>query len=275
MNADIAKGSYITSQYPPFFASKITLDDYISPFDTDIVAHEYDNTTFWEYITPAQQQRYYDKIDTILKKAEAESGKPIDEATVLFAHYQVDFHIRQHYLAPRSILNLCRSKDDIRSLTHWQWKTAIEDENAFTEFPDWGVGWVHEPSNSLGHQIAAWRMGERGREKHLAEVQARWAEIKDERRKQRMRTTRILFKGEHPRISHTTSSNLTAYAQDPDFKTDEPLLAALSITVIKHPEVFSLITITTMLFCPDTEREHLELLVPSNLWLLFDGPLSN
>lgn len=100
MNADIAKGSYITSQYPPFFASKIALDDYISPSDTDIVTHEYDNTTFWEYITPAQQQRYYDKIDTILKKAEAESGKPIDEATVLFAHYQVDFHIRQHYLAP-------------------------------------------------------------------------------------------------------------------------------------------------------------------------------
>lgn len=199
MNADIAKGSYITSQYPPFFASKIALDDDISPSDTDIVTHEYDNTTFWEYITPAQQQRYYDKIDTILKKAEAESGKPIDEATVLFAHYQVDFHIRQHYLAPRSILNLCRSKDDIRSLTHWQWKSAVEDETAFTEFADWGVGWVHEPSNSLGHQIAAWQMGERGREKHLAEVQARWAEIKDERRKQRIRTTRILFNGEHVR----------------------------------------------------------------------------
>lgn len=197
MNVDIAAGSYITSQYPPFFAGKSVPDDSISPFDTDIVAHQNKNATFWEDITPSQQHHYYDKIDTILKKAETESGKPADEATVLFAHYQVDFHIRQHYLAPRSILNLCRSKDDIRALTHWQWKTAVSDETAFAEFRDWGVGWVHEPSNSIGHQIAAWRVGEERREKHLAEVKARWAEIKDERQKQRMRTIKISFKGVH------------------------------------------------------------------------------
>ncbi|KAI2773130.1 hypothetical protein DTO012A8_2339 [Penicillium roqueforti] len=164
-----------------------------------MAAHQNNDETFWEDITPTQQQRYYDKIDTILKKAEAESGKPIDEATVLFAHYQVDFHIRQHYLAPRSILNLCRSKDDIRALTHWQWKSAVSDKTAFAGCPDWGVGWVHEPSNSIGQQIAAWRMGERRREKHLAEVQARWAEIRDERQKQRTRTINILFQGAHVR----------------------------------------------------------------------------
>lgn len=200
LNADIAAGSYITSEYPPFFASESIPDnDSISPFDADIVVHQNNNATFWDDITPAQQQRYYDKIDTILKKAEAGSGKPIDEATVLFAHYQVDFHIRQHYLAPRSILNICRSKDDIRALNHWQWKCAIADETAFTEFPDWGVGWMHEPSNSIGHQIAAWRMGERRREKHLAEVKARWAEIMDERQEQRMRTVKIFYMGVHVR----------------------------------------------------------------------------
>lgn len=200
LNADIAAGSYITSEYPPFFSSKSTSDnDSISPFDTDIVVHQNNNATFWDDITPAQKQRYYDKIDIILKKAEAESGKPIDEATVLFAHYQVDFHIRQHYLAPRSILNLCRSKDDIRALNHWQWKCAAEDETALAEFPDWGVGWRHEPSNSIGQQIAAWRMGERKREKHLAEVKARWAEIMDERQEQRMRTVKIFYRGVHVR----------------------------------------------------------------------------
>lgn len=199
MSADIAAGSYIISEYPPFFASKIASDDCISPLDTNMAAHQNNDETFWEDITPTQQQRYYDKIDTILKKAEAESGKPIDEATVLFAHYQVDFHIRQHYLAPRSILNLCRSKDDIRALTHWQWKSAVSDKTAFAGCPDWGVGWVHEPSNSIGQQIAAWRMGERRREKHLAEVQARWAEIRDERQKQRTRTINILFQGAHVR----------------------------------------------------------------------------
>jgi hypothetical protein len=33
------------------------------------------------------------------------------------------------------------------------------------------------------------------------------------------------------------------------------------------------ITITAMLFCPATEREHLELLLASKLWLLLGGPL--
>ncbi|KAJ5198908.1 hypothetical protein N7491_000525 [Penicillium cf. griseofulvum] len=199
MNADIAAGSYITSEYPPFFTSKSVSDEYVSPFDTDLAPHQNSNATIWDDITPSQQQHYYGKIDAILSKAETESGKPADEATVLFAHYQVDFHIRQHYLAPRSILNLCRSKDDIRGLKRWQWETAVSDETGYAEIPDWGVGWVHEPSNSIGHQIAAWRMGERRREKHLAEVKARWAEIMKEREKQRIRTIKIMFKGMHVR----------------------------------------------------------------------------
>ncbi|KAJ5958387.1 uncharacterized protein N7479_005537 [Penicillium vulpinum] len=199
MNADIAAGSYITSEYPPFFASKSVSDEHISPFDTDTAAYQNNNTTFWGDITSSQQHYYYNKIDSILKKAEAESGKPTDEATVLFAHYQVDFHIRQHYLAPQSILNLCRSKDDVRALNYWQWRTAAADETAFEDVPGWGVGWVHEPSNSIGHQIAAWRKGERKREKHLAEVKARWAEINEERQKQRTRTIKITFKGTHIR----------------------------------------------------------------------------
>lgn len=239
LNADIASGSYITSEYPPFFASESTPDnDSISPFDADIVVHQNNNATFWDSITPSQQQHYYDKIDTILKKAEAESGKPIDEATVLFAHYQVDFHIRQHYLAPRSILNLCRSKDDIRALNHWQWKCAVADETAFTEFPDWGVGWMHEPSNSIGHQIAAWRMGERRREKHLAEVKARWAEIMDERQEQRMRTVKFFYKGVHvrtckyePRGPRLTEKEIMAIAGEKGAR-HEAFLNASSCTTI-------------------------------------------
>lgn len=79
----------------------------------------------------------------------------------------------------------------------------------------------------------------------------------------------------HP-LTGTTSSNLKVYAQDPVFNTlDESLLAALNITVIKHPEAFSHITTNTMLFCPGAERKHLELLLPSKPWLLFGGPLEH
>ncbi|KAJ5512481.1 hypothetical protein N7463_002033 [Penicillium fimorum] len=77
-------------------------------------------------------------------------------------------------------------------------------------------------------------------------------------------------------VVSTTSSNLKVYAQDPVFNTlDESLLAALNITVIKHPEAFSHITTNTMLFCPGAERKHLELLLPSKPWLLFGGPLEH
>ncbi|KGO44626.1 Sensitivity To Red Light Reduced-like, SRR1 [Penicillium expansum] len=77
-------------------------------------------------------------------------------------------------------------------------------------------------------------------------------------------------------VACTTSSNLKVYAQDPVFNTlDESLLAALNITVIKHPEAFSHITANTMLFCPGAERKHLELLLPSKPWLLFGGPLEH
>ncbi|KAF4763849.1 hypothetical protein N7455_010816 [Penicillium solitum] len=77
-------------------------------------------------------------------------------------------------------------------------------------------------------------------------------------------------------VACTTSSNLKVYAQDPVFNTlDESLLAALNITVIKHPEAFSHITAKTMLFCPGAERKHLELLLPSKPWLLFGGPLEH
>ncbi|KAJ6185780.1 hypothetical protein N7519_007081 [Penicillium mononematosum] len=77
-------------------------------------------------------------------------------------------------------------------------------------------------------------------------------------------------------VACTTSSNVKVYAQDPVFNTlDESLLAALNITVIKHPEAFSHITANTMLFCPGAERKHLELLLPSKPWLLFGGPLEH
>ncbi|KAJ5462954.1 hypothetical protein N7475_007898 [Penicillium sp. IBT 31633x] len=194
MNADITAGSYLISQYPPFFACKSVQDEYVSPLDTKPC--QSDDATFWQDITVSQQQQYYDKIDVILGKTEAQSGKPIDEATVLFAHYQVDFHIRQHYLGPRSVLNLCRTDKEITDLNYWEWENANSDGTAVAEDPDWGVGWKLDPSNSIGHQIAAWRKGEQAREQHLADVKAQWVNIMEERRRQRMRMVHISFNGE-------------------------------------------------------------------------------
>lgn len=196
MEADISAGSYITTHYPPHFAFKNVQDDEISPFDTE---PQQTDKTFWQDISLPQQQQYLDKVDALIKKAGADSSNPVDEATVLFAHYQVDFHIRQHHLNPRSFFNICHSKAEIADLHDWEWKVAEADGTNLVEDPDWGVGWKHEPSNSLGHQIAAWQKGQRARVEHLAEVRAQWALIQEERRKQRMRTVHFVFKGRHVR----------------------------------------------------------------------------
>jgi hypothetical protein len=193
MEADIAAKAYVITEYPPFFSCKSVQDDNIDPINTSLPQNK--DTTFWDDITLSQQQKYYDIIDTLIKKAEKESGKPADETTVLFAHYQVDFHIRQHYLRPRSLLNLCRSRQEIKDLNYWHWENAVSDRRTSGISPEYGVGWVHEPSNSIGHQIEAWKKGERLREEHLAEVRMQWAKIMEERRKQRLRTVTFLFQG--------------------------------------------------------------------------------
>ncbi|KAJ5562772.1 hypothetical protein N7461_001533 [Penicillium sp. DV-2018c] len=193
MEADIAIGAYIVNEYPPSFSSESSQIDEIDPFDTTTPLNE--NATFWDDITLSQQQKYYDAIDTLIKKSEKESSKPADETTILFAHYQVDFHIRQHYLRPRSFLNLCRSKEDIKDLNYWHWENAMCDGLDSGVDPEFGVAWVHEPSNSIGHQIEAWEKGARLREEHLAEVRVQWAKIMEERRKQRLRKVNFLFQG--------------------------------------------------------------------------------
>jgi hypothetical protein len=198
MKADIAMGLYITTQYPPYFANKSTPIEDICPLDT--TSSQKEALTFWKDITFSQQQRYYEQVDAIIKRTEAESGYPATETTVLFAHYQMDSHIRQHYFAPKSMLSLCRNKMDVLDLRHWQWENAESEGNAFAEDPQFGVGWASDPTNSLDQQYEWWKMGEGQRERHLADMRTQWAEIQNERREQRMRSVTVCFKGEPVRV---------------------------------------------------------------------------
>ncbi|KAJ5317496.1 hypothetical protein N7508_002004 [Penicillium antarcticum] len=69
---------------------------------------------------------------------------------------------------------------------------------------------------------------------------------------------------------------LRVYAQDPVFNhLDKALLEDLNIEVLAHPQAFSHITQSTLLFCPGAERKHLELLLPSKPWVVFGGPLEH
>ena len=212
MNVDVEMGIYITTQYPPYFANKSAPIDEICPLDA--TSHQAEAMTFWKDITLSQQQHYYEQVDAIIKRTEAESGWPATEATVLFAHYQVDFHIRQHYLAPKSLLNICREKKDVLELRHWQWETAESEGSAFAEDPEFGVGWVNDPTNSLDQQYEGWKMRESQREHRLVNSKAQWAEIQNERREQRMRSIAVSFKGKPVRVCRYEAS-------DPPMSEDE------------------------------------------------------
>lgn len=78
---------------------------------------------------------------------------------------------------------------------------------------------------------------------------------------------------------HPTPSiplSFPVYAQDPVFNDhDKELLVTLGITVVPSPNAFNLITPNTLLFCPGAERKHLELVLPSNPFLVFGGPLED
>lgn len=198
MNIDVAMNLYITTEYPPYFTDATAPIEQISPLDTG--SYRSDCLTFWSDITSSQKNRYYEAVDTIIKKIEAETGQRANEATVLYAHYQVDVHIRQHYMRTQTMLNLCRDKKDVLEMRHWQWEVAESEGTALEKDPKWGVGWVWDTTNSLDHQYEGWKLREKERKVHLVNVRSQWAKILEERKKQRERTVTLSFRGEPVRV---------------------------------------------------------------------------
>ncbi|KAJ5318981.1 uncharacterized protein N7506_011685 [Penicillium brevicompactum] len=193
MASDIKEGIYITSRYPPYFANKLESIEEISPLDAS--SRQPRNLSFWSDITYSQQRQYFEAVDAIIQKAEAANGKAASEAIVVYAHYQVDSHIRQHYMGTQSVFNMCRDKQDIADLHEWQWEVAAVDEPAATSNPDWGVDWASDPTNSLYEQYDGWKAREAQREDHLAIVRSQWARIQLEREEQRKKTLVFWFRG--------------------------------------------------------------------------------
>ncbi|KAJ5637134.1 hypothetical protein N7490_007013 [Penicillium lividum] len=184
MNTDIEQGKYITANYPPFFPNTNTRDENISPFDTTTPNK---NLSHWKVISEPQRQRYYHIVEHGLDALKSEATDP--NLAILFAHYQVDYHIRQHYLACRGVLTLCRDATDMQSLRKWQWRMnridTIPDESQARPKGPRPLGWPNDENLEMAHQVQLWKKSWRARQKHLEEVRARWAVIMEERRRQR------------------------------------------------------------------------------------------
>ncbi|KAJ5947920.1 hypothetical protein N7466_000935 [Penicillium verhagenii] len=211
MKADIDQGKYITTNYPPFFTNANTRDENISPLDTTTPNK---HLSHWKVISDTQRQLYYKTVEHTLDSQLHEEEATDPELAILFAHYKVDFHIRQHYLAHRGVLTLCRDATDMQSLRKWQWRMDKIDKLSPSEEEEVKqvrhkmprpLGWPKDESLELMHQTHLWKKSWKSRQKRVEDVRARWAIIMEERRRQRERllamqasklTVRLYFGGE-------------------------------------------------------------------------------
>lgn len=201
MALDIERGVYITTQYPPYFQTNLTSEESISPFDTAIRSKD---PSYWRRLTLTQRQRYYDLVELNLNQTlREEKAQAIDpETAVLFANYQVDYHIRQHYLARRGVLTLCRDTKDLQQLRQWQWKMTDIDTGAMVQSVSIeaavqrGWRWPDDANLEMMHQNIMWKRSSRARLKRVREARARWAVIMEERRRQREELLRAKAKQE-------------------------------------------------------------------------------
>ncbi|KAJ5104443.1 hypothetical protein NUU61_001790 [Penicillium alfredii] len=196
MALEIESGNFILTQYPPCFANTNKRDEHISPLDT---VDDQEDFTYWKHLSRATQQQYHDRVEEHLDKALAKLDKFNPELVALFAHYQVAYHIRQHYLARGGVLVLCRSSDDVHQLRRWQWEMAHADGTLSADTGDkvmeedevpWVVDcerwqWPHDANLLMMHQSALWRRRWRRRQRRVEEVRVRWALIMEERWRQR------------------------------------------------------------------------------------------
>lgn len=188
MTLDIERGVYIATHYPPHFQTNLTSEESISPFDTE---PRNKDPSYWRRLSLTQRQRYYQLVEQNINQIIDEKRAMSPATAILFAHYQVDYHIRQHYLARRGVLTLCRDTKDLHQLRKWQWKMADIDSVRSSEPVEIkaagyrGWGWPNDTNLEMMHQNIMWKRSSRARLKRVREVRARWAVIMEERRKQR------------------------------------------------------------------------------------------
>lgn len=185
---DIDRGVYIAAHYPPYFHSNHANDERISPFDTSAKPQD---PSYWKHISLSQRQRYYALVEQSLNQALDETKDLEPEVALLFAHYQADYHVRQHQLARRGVLTLCRDSDDLQQLRKWQWRMSDIDSLQSSTLEEieplrsrqWG--WPNDKNLEMVHQHLMWKRSSRARLKRVREVRAQWAVIMEERRRQR------------------------------------------------------------------------------------------
>lgn len=138
----------------------------------------------------------------------------VDVSEILFAFYKADHHIHQHYLSRCSVVSLCRNVEELHALRRWMWKVSststplasdgtlsLENNNHTIQLENsrhqknssshrlrlarrWGWPGDHP---SMTYQVALWRRAWRERQLRVDAARVKWAQIVEERRKERER----------------------------------------------------------------------------------------
>lgn len=112
----------------------------------------------------------------------AELEGELNEEDIRFAYYQVDYHIHLHAQSKRSMLSMCRDIDDVRQLRGWQTEMRQFDR----EIQGFDNGSRQKDDLFEVHEITSWRRTWRSRERRLSKARKVWANIMEERRRQRL-----------------------------------------------------------------------------------------
>jgi hypothetical protein len=188
--------TYDTLSYPYHFINQVTTDTTLCPLSTEPAIEE--NPTFWEEIPDPLRKRYYKQLEVIINRyntegarlTEYEVGHLDKDEVFCLAHYQLDYHIQQHYLRNRSWVSLCRDEDDLLKLQSYQWKMAALGgdwkERMKPNGVNWREGWANDYNRGFEQQIEFWGKQEPQREKQVAMTRERWAYIQKLRGMQRL-----------------------------------------------------------------------------------------
>lgn len=123
MESDILHGIYRCYEDPPFLLSQPYDEDDVAP---DEMPRENNEPGYLHLATTAQQEKYLQLVEHFIarnreRKVFRNMREEIDQGyESKFAFYCVDYHIHQHFIHKRSILNYCRTNEEMDEVQSWK-----------------------------------------------------------------------------------------------------------------------------------------------------------
>lgn len=129
MESDILHGNYRSSEDPPFLLSKPYDEDDVAP---DEMPKPVNEPGYLHLATTTQQEQYLQLVEYFIARNRERkvfrNMREVDQGYESeFAFYCVDYHIHQHFIHRRSILNYCRTDKEMFQLQSWKKELAKWD----------------------------------------------------------------------------------------------------------------------------------------------------